>query len=127
MFLVLEFDSEVPIYLQIRNKIIEGIAKNEIKEWDKLPSVRELASGVEVNLHTVNKAYNLLKEEGFVTVDRRKGVIVNIKRAKDDIEFKEKYKIKLNEIAADGTAKGMNREEIISLLNKVLDCYEGGK
>lgn len=127
MFLVLEFDSEVPIYLQIRNKIIEGIAKNEIKEWDKLPSVRELASGVEVNLHTVNKAYNLLKEEGFVTVDRRKGVIVNIKRAKDDIEFKEKYKIKLNEIAAEGTAKGMNREEIISLLNKVLDCYEGGK
>lgn len=127
MFLVLEFDSEVPIYLQIRNKIIEGIAKNEIKEGDKLPSVRELASGVEVNLHTVNKAYNLLKEEGFVTVDRRKGVIVNIKRAKDDIEFKEKYKIKLNEIAAEGTAKGMNREEIISLLNKVLDCYEGGK
>ncbi|MBP1890358.1 GntR family transcriptional regulator [Clostridium moniliforme] len=127
MFLVLEFDNEVPIYLQIRNKIIEGIAKNEIKEGDKLPSVRELASGVEVNLHTVNKAYNLLKEEGFVTVDRRKGVIVNIKRAKDDIEFKEKYKIKLNEIAADGTAKGMNREEIISLLNKVLDCYEGGK
>lgn len=127
MFLVLEFDSEVPIYLQIRNKIIEGIAKNEIKEGDKLPSVRELASGVKVNLHTVNKAYNLLKEEGFVTVDRRKGVIVNIKRAKDDIEFKEKYKIKLNEIAAEGTAKGMNREEIISLLNKVLDCYEGGK
>lgn len=127
MFLVLEFDSEVPIYLQIRNKIIEGIAKDEIKEGDKLPSVRELASGVEVNLHTVNKAYNLLKEEGFVTVDRRKGVIVNIKRAKDDIEFKEKYKIKLNEIAAEGTAKGMNREEIISLLNKVLDCYEGGK
>ncbi|MDQ0149396.1 GntR family transcriptional regulator [Eubacterium multiforme] len=127
MFLVLEFDSEVPIYLQIRNKIIEGIAKDEIKEGDKLPSVRELASGVEVNLHTVNKAYNLLKEEGFVTVDRRKGVIVNIKRAKDDIEFKEKYKIKLNEIAAEGTAKGMNREEIIYLLNKVLDCYEGGK
>lgn len=127
MFLVLEFDSEVSIYLQIRNKIIEGIAKDEIKEGDKLPSVRELASGVEVNLHTVNKAYNLLKEEGFVTVDRRKGVIVNIKRAKDDIEFKEKYKIKLNEIAAEGTAKGMNREEIISLLNKVLDCYEGGK
>ena len=127
MFLVLEFDSEVPIYLQIRNKIIEGIAKDEIKEGDKLPSVRELASGVEVNLHTVNKAYNLLKEEGFVTVDRRKGVIVNIKRAKDDIEFKEKYKRKLNEIAAEGTAKDMNREEIISLLNKVLDCYEGGK
>lgn len=127
MFLVLEFDSEVPIYLQIRNKIIEGIAKDEIKEGDKLPSVRELASGVEVNLHTVNKAYNLLKEEGFVTVDRRKGVIVNIKKANDDIEFKEKYKIKLSEIAAEGTAKGMNKDEIISLLDNILDWYEGGK
>lgn len=127
MFLVLEFDSEVPIYLQIRNKIIEGIAKGKIKEGDKLPSVRELASGVEVNLHTVNKAYNLLKDEGFVTVDRRKGVIVNIKKAKDDIDFKERYKVKLDEIAAEGAAKGLSREEIISLLNNVLDEYKGGK
>lgn len=123
MFLVLEFESETPIYLQIRNKIIEGIAKGKIKEGDKLPSVRELASGVEVNLHTVNKAYNLLKDEGFVSVDRRKGVIVNIKKAKDDIEFKEKYNLKLNEITQEGIAKGLSKEEILNLLDGILKEY----
>ncbi|MDO5039630.1 GntR family transcriptional regulator [Clostridium sp.] len=123
MFLVLEFESETPIYLQIRNKIIEGIAKGQIKEGDKLPSVRELASGVEVNLHTVNKAYNLLKDEGFVSVDRRKGVIVNIKKAKDDIEFKEKYNLKLNEITQEGIAKGLSKEEILNLLDGILKEY----
>ncbi len=123
MFLVLEFESETPIYLQIRNKIIEGIAKGQIKEGDKLPSVRELASGVEVNLHTVNKAYNLLKDEGFVSVDRRKGVIVHIKKAKDDIEFKEKYNLKLNEITQEGIAKGLSKEEILNLLDGILKEY----
>lgn len=123
MFLVLEFESETPIYLQIRNKIIEGIAKGQIKEGDKLPSVRELASGVEVNLHTVNKAYNLLKDEGFVSVDRRKGVIVNIKKAKDDIEFNEKYNLKLNEITQEGIAKGLSKEEILNLLDGILKEY----
>ncbi len=127
MFLVLEFESETPIYLQIRNKIIEGIAKGQIKEGDKLPSVRELASGVEVNLHTVNKAYNLLKDEGFVSVDRRKGVIVNIKKAKDDIEFKEKYNLKLNEITQEGIAKGLSKKEILTLLEGILKRYKGGE
>lgn len=127
MFLVLEFESETPIYLQIRNKIIEGIAKGQIKEGDKLPSVRELASGVEVNLHTVNKAYNLLKDEGFVSVDRRKGVIVNIKKAKDDIEFKEKYNLKLNEITQEGIAKGLSKKEILNLLEGILKGYKGGE
>ncbi|WP_024615690.1 GntR family transcriptional regulator [Clostridium sp. Ade.TY] len=127
MFLVLEFESETPIYLQIRNKIIEGIAKGQIKEGDKLPSVRELASGVEVNLHTVNKAYNLLKDEGFVSVDRRKGVIVNIKKAKDDIEFKEKYNLKLNEITQEGIAKGLSKKEILTLLEGILKGYKGGE
>ena len=118
MFLVLEFDSEVPIYLQIRNKIVEGIANGELTDGQKLPSVREMASGTEVNLHTVNKAYNLLKDEGFVTVDRRKGVLINVK---DDQIFMGKYKEKIKEIVLEGKAKALNKEEILSLVNDALD------
>lgn len=125
MLMTLEFDSEVPIYLQIRKNIIEGIAKGLIKDGDRLPAVRELASEIEVNLHTVNKAYNLLKEEGYVSVDRRIGVLVNIKKAKDDEKFIENYKEKINEIAAEGMAKGLKRDEMVGLLNTILDGYEG--
>lgn len=123
MFLVLEFDSEVPIYLQIRNKIVEGIANGELKDGEKLPSVREMAAGAEVNLHTVNKAYNLLKDEGFVTVDRRKGVLINVKKAKDDIVFMEKYKGKLKELALEGKAKFLSKDEIRELINNILEEY----
>lgn len=121
MFLVLEFDSEVPIYLQIRNKIVEGIANGELTDGERLPSVREMASGAEVNLHTVNKAYNLLKDEGFVTVDRRKGVLINVKEAKEDEIFMEKYKEKIREIVLEGRAKALNKEEILGLVKDVLD------
>lgn len=121
MFLVLEFDSEVPIYLQIRNKIVEGIANGELTDGQKLPSVREMASGTEVNLHTVNKAYNLLKDEGFVTVDRRKGVLINVKEAKDDEIFMGKYKEKIREIVLEGKAKALNKEEILGLVSDALD------
>lgn len=124
MLMTLEFDSEVPIYLQIRKNIIEGIAKGYIKDGDRLPSVRELASEIEVNLHTVNKAYNLLKDEGYVSVDRRVGVLVNIKKAKDDDKFRESYKEKINEIVAEGIAKGFSKSEMVSLLNITLDEYE---
>ncbi|WP_195988392.1 GntR family transcriptional regulator [Clostridium sp. D53t1_180928_C8] len=123
MFLVLEFDSEVPIYLQIRNKIVEGIANGELKNGEKLPSVREMAAGTEVNLHTVNKAYNLLKDEGFVTVDRRKGVLINVKKAKDDIVFMEKYKGKIRELTLEGKAKELSKDDIREILNSILEKY----
>ena len=106
MFLVLEFDSEVPIYLQIRNKIVEGIANGELIDGQKLPSVREMASGTEVNL---------------VTVDRRKGVLIKVKEAKDDEIFMGKYKEKIREIILEGKAKALNKEEILDLVKSVLD------
>ena len=78
MYIEIDFNSDEAIYMQLRNQIIMGIATSEIREGDTLPSVRQLAQTVGINMHTVNKAYAVLRQEGFVQLDRRKGAVIAI-------------------------------------------------
>ena len=78
MFIEIDFNSDEAIYIQLRNQIFLAIATSQIKEGDSLPSVRALADDIGVNMHTVNKAYTVLKQEGFVKVDRRRGAVISI-------------------------------------------------
>ena len=75
MYISIDFNSDEALYLQLRNQIIYAIVKAELREGENLPSVRDMAETVGINMHTVNKAYSVLKQEGFVKVDRRRGVI----------------------------------------------------
>lgn len=76
MIIEIDMHSDVPIYRQIKTSIIRGILTGDLKQGEKLPSVRQLACDLGVNLHTVNKVYNLLKEEGYLLVYRNKGAMV---------------------------------------------------
>ena len=76
MLIEIDFNSEEAIYIQLRNQVILGIATANIHEGDSLPSVRQLADTIGVNMHTVNKAYNVLKQEGFITLDKRRGAVI---------------------------------------------------
>ena len=82
MYIEIDFESPEAIYEQLCNQIILGIAKNAIREGDSLPSVRAMAEQVGVNMHTVNKAYNVLKEGGFLSVDKRRGTVVYVDKEK---------------------------------------------
>ena len=75
MMIEIDFQSEEAFYLQLRNQIILEIARSALHEGDTLPPVRQLAGEIGINMHTVNKAYALLREEGFLTIDRRGAVI----------------------------------------------------
>ena len=72
----MDFNSEEALYIQLINQIIIGIATDQIREGDTLPSVRQLADNIGINMHTVNKAYSVLKQEGFLRVDRRRGAVI---------------------------------------------------
>ena len=78
MVIEIDFNSDEAIYVQLMNQIIMGIATSRLQEGDPLPSVRQLADTIGINMHTVNKAYSLLRQEGFVTIDRRRGAIIAI-------------------------------------------------
>ena len=70
---ITNFRSEIPIYAQIKNQIVEGIASGILPEGESLPSVRQFAVDMGINMHTVNKAYSILKRDGFVIIHKRKG------------------------------------------------------
>ena len=78
MFIEIDFNSDQAIYMQLRDQIIMGIASSRFQEGEMLPSVRQLADTIGINMHTVNKAYTVLKQEGYVKVDRRRGVMVAV-------------------------------------------------
>ncbi len=122
MVIIVDLNSETPIYIQLQNQIIKAIAKSELKCGDTLPSVRQLASDLGVNLHTVNKAYNNLKQEGFLTVNRRKGVNVN---AKEVYQANEEYLKALDEemdiLVTKAIVRGISAEELEEKIRKIYE------
>lgn len=76
MLLQLDFKSEVPIYQQLRNQIVLGIGSGQLAPGERLPTIRALADEAGINMMTVSKAYQLLRQEGYITTDRRSGAVV---------------------------------------------------
>lgn len=121
MVLKIDFNSDEAIYIQLRNQIIIGIATEEIRNGDSLPSVRELANHIGINMHTVNKAYSVLKQEGFVKVDRRKGAVICIDI--DKYEALQELKQEMRVLLAKAHCKNISRGEIHQIIDEIFDVY----
>lgn len=123
MILEIDFNSDEAIYLQLRNQIVLGIATARLREGDALPSVRQLADNIGINMHTVNKAYSVLRQEGFVKMDRRKGAVIAIDI--DKMQAVEEMRGALQVILAEAWCKNISREEIHSLIDEIYEDYGG--
>lgn len=123
MILEVDFNSEEALYIQLRNQIIVGIATNRLKEGESLPSVRHLAESIGINMHTVNKAYTVLKQEGFVKVDRRRGAVIAIDA--DRISDLEQMRESLRVILARASCRNISREEVHALIDEIYEEYGG--
>ena len=121
MVIEIDFNSDEAIYVQLMNQIILGIATSRLQEGDPLPSVRQLADTIGINMHTVNKAYSLLRQEGFVTIDRRRGAIIAVDENK--IKAMEEMKENLIVALAKGCCKNVSREEVHGLIDEIYDEY----
>ena len=119
----IDFNSDEAIYIQLRNQIILGIATSRIQEGDTLPSVRQLADNIGINMHTVNKAYTVLKQEGFVKVDRRRGAVIAIDA--DRISDLEQMRESLRVILARASCRNISREEVHALIDEIYEEYGG--
>ena len=125
MIIEIDFNSDEAIYIQLTNQIIMGIATSRLREGDALPSVRQLAETVGINMHTVNKAYSLLRQEGFVSIDRRRGAVISIdvNKRKAMEEMKENLMVAL----ARGCCKNVTREEVHQLIDEIFDEYNADR
>lgn len=123
MLIKIDFQSEEAIYMQLRNQIVMGIATSVIREGDTLPSVRQMAGEIGINMHTVNKAYALLRQEGFVTIDRRRGAIVALDA--DKRRTIEELKIPMQVLLAKAICKNVSRNEIHAMVDSIYDTLLG--
>lgn len=122
MLLQLDFSSDVPIYQQIRNQIVLGIAQGKLQAGEKLPTVRALAQESGVNTMTVSKAYQLLKQEGYLETDRRAGAMITVPgETPPDLGMLKRLKLCLAELKL----AGLNKEEILKLCTEILEEGEG--
>ncbi|MDU4938369.1 MAG: GntR family transcriptional regulator [Clostridium sp.] len=115
-----------PIYEQIKEKFIELIINNALREGDKLPSVRELASMLTVNPNTVSKAYSRLEDEGMIETLKGKGTFVKV--GVKEVVLAYNYEMLMNKIKdVLESAKNLNIKfnALVDLEKQVLDKLEG--
>ncbi|MFE4372609.1 GntR family transcriptional regulator [Streptomyces sp. NPDC056835] len=132
MQLVLDLDSEVPIYQQIRDRVVEAIADGVLAPGASLPSTRQLAVDLAINFHTVNKAYDLLRREGIIRVNRKSGAVVHpdVRKATAELRVGADWERRLRTLLAEAVVRGSTEEEVLMYVRTTLEGFaersEGG-
>lgn len=122
MLIEIDFNSPEAIYIQLRNQIVMEIAQDRLHDGDSLPSVRNLARDLGVNMHTVNKAYAILREEGYLKLDRRRGAVVSVEKASKEREL-EKINAYMQMIVAQAICKEITKEEMKQIVGEMYDTF----
>ena len=122
MLIEIDFNSQEAIYVQLRNQIVMLIAQNRLQDGDSLPSVRNLANKLGVNMHTVNKAYAMLRQEGYLKLDRRSGAVISV-----EIMDKKNEMMKINDymqmIVAQAICKEISKDEMLRIVDEMYDKF----
>lgn len=121
MILKFDFESSEPLYMQLRNQIVIGIGEGRLQPGEKLPTIRALADECGINMMTVSKAYQLLKQEGYITTDRRSGASV---ARKENVRIPDATLKSLRIAVSELRLSGMSKDEILTLCRKI---YEEGE
>ena len=129
MLLTVDLDSETPIYQQIRDRVVEAIAAGELSEGDSLPSTRQLGVDLGINFHTVSKAYDLLRQEGVIRINRKSGAVVRRDHSSGppDPGFAEAWQTRLRTLLAEATTQGLTPDEVLGRCRDVLDGFAFGE
>ena len=122
MFIEMDFNSDEALYVQLMNQIIMGIARDMLKDGESLPSVRQMASHLGVNMHTVNKAYALLRQDGYVKLDRRNGAVVSV-NLENKSHHVETIHSDMEMIVAQAICKNITMEEMQDLVQEMYEAF----
>jgi DNA-binding transcriptional regulator YhcF (GntR family) len=113
MLLSLDPSSGLPLYAQIAAAVRRSVADGDVAEGDRLPAARDLARSLEVNMHTVLRAYSDLRDDGVIELRRGRGAIV--RQGSESIA--SIYSL-VAELAAEAGRRGVSADEVIEMLKK---------
>lgn len=123
MLLEIDTQNQMPIYQQICNQLILGIATNKLKPGEILPSVRQMADEIGVNMMTVSKAYTLLKNDGYILTDRRNGTKVAEKQPLDP-PFYTRFLKELELLLAEASIHQLSEKAIQAEIKQIYQKFE---
>ncbi|MFA9466632.1 MAG: GntR family transcriptional regulator [Velocimicrobium sp.] len=120
MIIKLNTAGSTPIYVQLRNQIVMGIGRGDLKIGQGLPTVRQMAEDIGINMMTVTKAYTILKNEGFIEIDRRHGAKIKPTALLTD-NFSEKIESELALLITESSLKGIEKEHFFKMCAEMFD------
>lgn len=120
MIIELNTASDIPIYVQLRNQIVLGIGRGELKIGEQLPTVRQMAQDIGVNVMTVNKVYSILKAEGYIEIDRRHGAFIRPQAGQEEM-VRQRCEDELELLITESTLKGMNKDSFLKLCIEIFE------
>ena len=118
-------DSDVPLYQQIRDRVVEAIANGRLTVGEPLPSTRHLASDLGINFHTVNKAYEVLRGEGLIRLNRKSGAVVvrDPSCGPPTPEFTAAWSSRAQTLLAEAIAQGMPHDEVALHCQRITSIF----
>jgi len=122
MILALDLTSDIPLYLQLRDRITEEIAEGRLVEGSALPATRALAADFGINFHTVNKAYALLRQQGLIRLNRKTGAVVAA--APVDPLFHAEWSAKARTLLAEAIARGVPADDVLDACQSMLASFQ---
>lgn len=123
LIIQIEPQSDVPIYTQLTNQIIEGIARGYMHPGDSLPSVRVFAADLGVNMHTVNKSYHELEKKGIIRIIPKSGAVINSPAELSN--YSKRLSEEFKPMIAEALVLGLDREKIQELVTSLILDMKG--
>ena len=117
---LLDYSSGVPVYRQIIDQIIFGIASGQLKLGEQLPTVRALAVELKVNLNTVSKAYKELEIKNILETQQGTGTFINkTENVVSEKEREDKLKEICMQFSSVAFSYGFNLDEVMRELKDI--------
>ena len=123
VLIVVDLSSEIPLYRQVRDQVVDAVAGGGLAAGSRLPSTRQLAADLGINVHTVNRAYEELRREGFITLGRRRGAVVLESAAAPELDpsWDERYRA----LVAEAAARGVEPADILKRSRELIEVFAG--
>ena len=117
----IDYGSGLPVWVQIKNRIVYLVGAGKLNAGDRLPTVRSLALDLDISYNTVNRAYMDLERDDIVTTRKGRGTFVaESSSEQSDVSNSRAVELLADEMISTGLQAGMSSDDILEMVKKRL-------
>ena len=122
MDIQVDFESGVPIYMQLVDRIKQMVVSGKLQPGQQLPTMRQLATDLRINYNTVGRAYAILDQEGVISTQQGRGTYITSRLNEEQIQKLrlDKLRSMVGQILQEAVALGYGQEEIKGVIQEQL-------